>query len=55
VVAIGGWAVYAPNHLTWSHENADPPDEARQRYFEVERLDQVPALIEQLAGYVDGG
>lgn len=53
VVAIGGWAVYVPNHLTWSHEHADPPAEARQRYLEVERLDQVPALVEQLAGYAD--
>jgi putative hydrolase of the HAD superfamily len=49
VVDLGGWAVYIPNDLTWSHEEIDPPDEACARYFEVAHLGLVPGWIEQLA------
>jgi len=52
VVELGGWAVYIPNDLTWSHEEIDPPDDARGRYFEVAHLGLVPGLIEQLASSV---
>lgn len=48
VVELGGWAVHIPNDLNWSHEEMEPPDDARPRYFEVEHLGFVPELIEEL-------
>jgi putative hydrolase of the HAD superfamily len=49
VVALGGRAVYIPYHITWAHENVLPPEEDRQRYFELEHLGLLPALIEKLS------
>jgi putative hydrolase of the HAD superfamily len=49
VVELGGWAVHIPNHLTWSYEAVPPPSADGHRYYEVESLGQVPALIEKLA------
>ena len=48
VVDVGGWAVHVPAALTWSHEHADPTDEARQRYFERPGLE---GLTEFVAGF----
>ena len=48
VLDLGGWAIYVPHETTWSHEHADPPPESHQRYFEVEHLGLVPALIAEL-------
>lgn len=48
VVQLGGWAVYVPNDLTWSHEEINLPDNVRGSCFEVERLDLVPELIQRL-------
>jgi putative hydrolase of the HAD superfamily len=45
VVDIGGWAVHVPAALTWSHEHADPSEQARQRYFERPSLDGLTDLI----------
>lgn len=46
VLEIGGQAVYIPYHIAWAHEHAAPGQE--QRYFELERLDQLPALVASL-------
>lgn len=48
VVEAGGWAVYVPAALTWSHEDADAPAHARQRYYEVPALADLAPLIEAL-------
>jgi putative hydrolase of the HAD superfamily len=45
VVEVGGWAVYVPAALTWSHEHADPTEEARQRYFERPTLEGLPEFV----------
>jgi putative hydrolase of the HAD superfamily len=48
VVALGGMAVYIPNHLTWAHENVPVPDGERGKYIELEHLGLLPALIAKL-------
>jgi len=48
VVQVGGWAVYIPAELAWSHEDADLPDRGRDRCFALERLRDLPALIDDL-------
>ena len=44
VIELGGWAVYVPSALSWSHEHADPP-EAVERYFELPHLSDVRDLV----------
>lgn len=48
VLALGGWAVHVPHHLTWSHEAVEPPDGPLDRFYEIERLDQLPELLSLL-------
>ncbi len=50
VLDLGGLAVYIPYALTWSHENAEVPDSEYNRYFELEHLGLLPALIDRLDG-----
>jgi hypothetical protein len=45
VVDVGGWAVYVPAALSWSHEHADPTDRSRQRFFERPTLDGLPEFV----------
>lgn len=49
VAALGGVGVYVPYHLTWAHER-EGEDRAAETpgVFRVERIDEVPALLEQL-------
>ena len=48
VLELGGWGVYIPNELTWSHEMSDPPSGYDGRYIEIERLGLVPELINRI-------
>jgi len=48
VLDAGGWAVYVPAELSWSHEHAELPEGARERCFEVASLEQLPGLIERM-------
>jgi putative hydrolase of the HAD superfamily len=48
VLQLGGYAVYVPYALTWSHERIAEGDYPPDRYFEVERLEQLPDLIERI-------
>jgi putative hydrolase of the HAD superfamily len=48
VLELGGYAVHIPYHLTWEHEVAELPGGDHCRYFKLEHLGQLPALIEQL-------
>lgn len=50
VIEMGGWAVYIPNELTWSHEMVDPRERLSDRLFELEALTLLPDLIEDLTG-----
>jgi putative hydrolase of the HAD superfamily len=46
VLELGGWAVYVPHPLTWSHESAALPD-GHQRFAQIQHLGLLPKLIEQ--------
>jgi putative hydrolase of the HAD superfamily len=48
VLALGGWAVYIPYPLTWAHETAEPPEPGQFRFYQLEHLGLLPALLEQL-------
>jgi putative hydrolase of the HAD superfamily len=48
VLALGGYAVYVPYHITWAHEIVDSQHVGHDRYYELEHLGQLSQLIEQL-------
>ena len=48
VLGLGGYAVFVPNTDTWSHEKMAPPQGYSGRFFELERLSQLPDLLAQL-------
>jgi putative hydrolase of the HAD superfamily len=48
VIEAGGWAVYVPSALSWSHEHADPPAEGADRFFELAHVAEVHALVARL-------
>jgi putative hydrolase of the HAD superfamily len=48
VLEIGGFAVYIHNDLTWSHEHAEFETLSRQRFFDIEKINALPALIARL-------
>jgi putative hydrolase of the HAD superfamily len=50
VVQIGGRAVYIPYHVTWVHEQAPEAGEGEAQYHTLERIDELPALVERLDG-----
>ena len=49
VVNAGGWAVYIPAALSWSHEHAAVPPSAEGRYVEVAALERVPEALATIA------
>jgi putative hydrolase of the HAD superfamily len=49
VLELGGWAVYVPNRLTWSHEHLDSSTIDHPRFFEVGTLREVPETIRGIA------
>lgn len=48
VLEIGGQAAYIPHPLTWQHEHADPPPDGHFGFYELENIQQLPALLEQI-------
>jgi len=48
VLEAGGYAVYVPNDTTWQHEIVEPPKTGQPRYYQIENLGQLPALLDQL-------
>ena len=48
VLEIGGWAVHVPYMNSWAHEAAEAPN--HPRFFVIEHLGQLPALIQQIEG-----
>ena len=52
VLALGGWGVHMPYHVTWAHEQevGDMPDEVRvSRMREVANASELPAAVRTLA------
>ena len=53
VVALGGWGIYVPYHITWAHEAEHSIVEGEPRMLQVESahgLDEAVARIVELAG-----
>lgn len=48
VIEAGGWAVHVPAALSWAHEHADLPEDARARCFEVPSLADLLPLLDEL-------
>lgn len=48
VLALGGQAVHIPYEITWAHESAAGRSSRGQGYLELERIGQLPDLIERL-------
>ncbi|MGC9347896.1 MAG: HAD family hydrolase [Anaerolineae bacterium] len=53
VLKLGGYGVYVPYEMTWSHEIVDEPSDMGERYYKLTHLGQLPDLLEQL-GWPDG-
>jgi len=49
VLALGGWAVHIPYHLTWAHEVADPPPAGHPGYYQLEHLGLLPDLLRTMS------
>jgi putative hydrolase of the HAD superfamily len=50
VLALGGYAVYIPYHITWMHETMVKPPVGNERYYQLEHMGQLPQLIARLDG-----
>jgi len=48
VLALGGFGIYIPSKILWSHESVEHPPTGNTRYFELEHLGQLPALVRKL-------
>jgi putative hydrolase of the HAD superfamily len=48
VLELGGWAVYIPNDLTWSHEQTELADNTYAQLFEIANLGEMPNLLKQI-------
>ena len=48
VLELGGAAVYVPYPSTWLHEAAETPAAGTPRFYPLEHLGQLPALLEEL-------
>ncbi len=48
VLALGGYGVYVPSDVLWSHEWVDAPPSDNDRYFELAHIGQLPELIARL-------
>lgn len=50
VLALGGYAVHVPYHITWDHEVPDELPEESDRFFELENSADLPELITRIDG-----
>lgn len=48
VLALGGFGVHIPYHVTWAGELADPPTEHLHRLFRLEHITALPETLLQL-------
>ncbi|PYR94291.1 MAG: haloacid dehalogenase [Acidobacteria bacterium] len=48
VIEIGARAVHVPAALSWAHEHADVPEEAKDRFIELPSLESLAELVASL-------
>ena len=49
VLRLGGWGVFVPYRILWSHEHADLPSALAGRFREIERLEALPTLVRDIS------
>ena len=49
VVALGGWGIYMPYHITWAHEAEHAIAEGEPRMLQVETARDLPEALSQLS------
>jgi putative hydrolase of the HAD superfamily len=49
VLQLGGWGVFIPYRILWTHEHAVLPPELTARFREIERIDTLPALVRDIS------
>ncbi len=49
VVALGGWGIHVPYHLTWAHEAEHDMAEDEPRMLQVANASQFPAALAKIA------
>jgi putative hydrolase of the HAD superfamily len=45
VLELGGHAVYIPSDITWIHEEAEAPQIEQTRFYQLEHIGELPALL----------
>ncbi len=55
VLALGGRAVHIPYRITWAHEVPPPDREVPSGFFRLDRLSELPELLETLGNGMKGG
>jgi putative hydrolase of the HAD superfamily len=48
VLALGGWGLHMPYHVTWAHEAAHAVDLGHPRLLQVDAPAGIPAALRQL-------
>lgn len=54
VLALGGWAIHVPYHVTWAHEAEHGIGDGVQRLVKVDDASQVPAALEEIQEQTEG-
>jgi putative hydrolase of the HAD superfamily len=48
VLELGGFAAYIPSSITWDHEVVENPSTGHPRFFQLENVRQLPALLNSI-------
>lgn len=48
VLRLGGWGVFVPYRILWSHEHADLPSALAGRFREIKRFEALPTLVRDI-------
>jgi putative hydrolase of the HAD superfamily len=48
VLELGGFGIYVPSDLLWSHEHVDESPTGHSRYRELSQIGELPTLIDEL-------
>ena len=50
VLALGGWGIHMPYHVTWAHEAENTVDPGHPRLLRVDAPAGIPAALRELQG-----
>ena len=55
VLALGGWGLHMPYHVTWAHEASHGVDPGHPRLLRVDQPAQIPGALRELQSRAAGG